>query len=1543
MKYLVRDLVPGKAYTLQFRSKAADGSVSNWSRQLSLTTTSDTTAPKTPTGLVVGLSGNAFTASWNAVTQSSDNSSATDLRQYLVRVSSSLAGGTKTFTTRGTSFELSYEQNAAIFGSAKASITFEVAADDLFGNTSAFSAGVSATNPAPAAPTGVSGNTIVDGVIIKWNANTELDLAGYKVYSGTTSGSQTTLEWSGVATTATIPTTLYATDKWYKVVAFDVFSTESTGTVVGPFRPGSPFATDTTAPSVPSGLAASLTNSTDGRSATANVSWTAVTDTDNDLSEYVIGYRPAGATDWQYAKVDYTNTTTQIGNLLPYTNYEFRIRSSDFSANLSTWSTTVTATATANTAPATVTGVTVTAGRESVTVSWNANTEADVVNGAGTYMVDIATNTGFTTPFSYRTGATNITVTGLAQNQTYYARVKAVDSLGLSSASWSATANGTTGTYPSASPSDGAVPTGAPTLTAAAGLGYVYLNWTPVTNADPVVYDVYMSTTSGFTTYDATTKITEVFGTSAIVDTTVAGASLAYGTTYYFKVRARDRDGSSTSISAQASAAPYKASTSDISTIDAGLITSNSSFTTNLFIGTGGAIQSTGYTSGGSTGFQLSNTGLVIKGTNNIVDVAAVSAGTISAKTWNVGAGGVINVDASGQIKSNNYSSGSTGYQLSNTGLEINDGSVDAKVLKTNSAIIGDLIIGQAANSLGSLKSFGYAAGVSGFKLDKTGLEINNGSIAAAALKIQDSDNIMPPEYAGFEFTSTFYTGKFAFSGSPTASIVNTGARFGYQALRVTATAANSTFTHLAPNASTYNVQVEPNETYILSAYMRCSSASLTNVSMRFRNQSTGGTYLNFATLDTTAGAAGWTRVSATFTAPADASLGMISIRADFAAVGDWYEVDGIQLERKVAGINTPSPWTPPGVTSVDAGVIRTGELRSTSMVTVNGVQQPAWAINLAGNAQLGNAFVRGTLVIGDYGDPDNGQSEARSGNFVSGYDGWRIGSDGDVEFNSGVFRGTLSGNEIYGPTIATTSDQTVDRIEIDSFGISVYEEQKINLIRRPHFSDLAVGTTTIPKYTGTSASTTVRNLPASYGTSTEKMIVLAPSASTGYVTYSDGVTTLQPGKRYWLNFKFMSYSPTSYSGNYGVGVKADDFKIIEGVTGRVLQASNRTEWLGDPFQSSAGIVSNGYVFSSQRSAPTGTDPNEGDLRSGSVGLYFDVPSDWNGSPISIRMPAAGWRYNGTTWIYLSAAKIGYSFISLVQEAFSGGYPYGNFVGTVNNSISVKDSYPNTELRTDSALGHVISNISSLSFNDLSASGGYNASLYSTGGSLTLTGRSVDLNSPVINLVSSGYGYTSTFSIGPDYSSIYSPKGVKTYSEGDLEMFTSGGSGAGLYVRSAGYTEMQGSFVYIPSATISAPKMQSVSLVFSDATTLTYTSATATSMGARGGRGTFIAPQSGAVLVLTNGQYKTSSAGQYAAIGFEIRVGSSTGTIFKGYDIDDSVLNFNDQWIRSGGAYFINGLTPGQTYYIQNMAASGGGSGVTGSFAQGRIIVVPQM
>ncbi len=119
--------------------------------------------------------------------------------------------------------------------------------------------------------------------------------------------------------------------------------------------------------------------------------------------------------------------------------------------------------------------------------------------------------------YTYKTGANTITISGLAQNTPYYARVRAVDSLGLASASWSLTLTVTTSTFPTSALSDGIAPSNSPAAIVTGGYGHLFVTWTPITNADPVTYEIHLSTTTNFTPVSGT-KVGEVSGTAFVIE-----------------------------------------------------------------------------------------------------------------------------------------------------------------------------------------------------------------------------------------------------------------------------------------------------------------------------------------------------------------------------------------------------------------------------------------------------------------------------------------------------------------------------------------------------------------------------------------------------------------------------------------------------------------------------------------------------------------------------------------------------------------------------------------------------------------------------------------------------------------------------------------------------------------------------------------------------------------------------------------------------------------------------------------------------------------
>lgn len=113
---------------------------------------------------------------------------------------------------------------------------------------------------------------------------------------------------------------------------------------------------------------------------------------------------------------------------------------------------------------------------------------------------------------------------------------------------------------------DGDPPASSPSLAAGVtgGPNYFALKWTAVSNADAVTYEIHESTSSGFTP-DGTTLVGETSGTLVFLRKTAAGGDYSYGTTYYFKLIAKDADGAA-SAGTQGSAQMVKIEYDELNT-----------------------------------------------------------------------------------------------------------------------------------------------------------------------------------------------------------------------------------------------------------------------------------------------------------------------------------------------------------------------------------------------------------------------------------------------------------------------------------------------------------------------------------------------------------------------------------------------------------------------------------------------------------------------------------------------------------------------------------------------------------------------------------------------------------------------------------------------------------------------------------------------------------------------------------------------------------------------------------------------------------------
>lgn len=353
---------------------------------------------------------------------------------------------------------------------------------------------------------------------------------------------------------------------------------------------------------------------------------------------------------------------------------------------------------------------------------------------------------------------------------------------------------------------------------------------------------------------------------------------------------------------------------------------------------------------------------------------------------------------------------------LAVTNAKVND--LSAAKLTAGTAFINDLFVRSSLvidDAAGHIQSDNFDAGLeTGWSLDENGLVIYNGTISAAALDLQDSQNIAPVPFSDFEFNEEYYHNSSNVANIITSTVTSgvlldilSTPRTGRQSVRVWNTAITNPTTHnyiFAPDGLTgtnANVEVNPG-VYILSVYMKKNGTPNQDVKLGLYTDT--GVAIQSAAQAVTS--TSWTRFSAALTVPSGAQKVKIYLEFGPQAANTGYDflVDSVQFERKVAGSSNPSPWTPPSETRIDGGAIVTGSIRSSSAsATVPG--QPAWSINTAGNMQIGDALIRGSLTVGSGAEA---ASIVQSGNYVANTTGWIIKGDGSVEFNSGLFRGEL-------------------------------------------------------------------------------------------------------------------------------------------------------------------------------------------------------------------------------------------------------------------------------------------------------------------------------------------------------------------------------------------------------------------------------------------------------------------------------------------------------------------------------------------------------
>lgn len=203
------------------------------------------------------------------------------------------------------------------------------------------------TNTAPTVPGAMTIPSSISGgstITVKWGASTDAqnNLAGYKVERSTNGGSSWSQIYQGTAVQTTNLVAFGTASVMYRVKAYDEegaesgYRTSSQVTVVNNRAPGAP-------------PAISVPNTVKG-GASLTVSWSAATDSDGNLSGYILERCINGGTSWTQiykgSALKYTDTITK-----GWTKVKYRVQSYDAYNAVSAYTTSAERTVENNTAP----------------------------------------------------------------------------------------------------------------------------------------------------------------------------------------------------------------------------------------------------------------------------------------------------------------------------------------------------------------------------------------------------------------------------------------------------------------------------------------------------------------------------------------------------------------------------------------------------------------------------------------------------------------------------------------------------------------------------------------------------------------------------------------------------------------------------------------------------------------------------------------------------------------------------------------------------------------------------------------------------------------------------------------------------------------------------------------------------------------------------------------------------------------------------------------------------------------------------------------
>ena len=495
--------------------------------------------PGTPTAPSATANNAAAAVSWTAPSNNGDAITGYDVESSADNGSTWSSPLSSALTSNATQATFSGLTNGT-------SYVFRVAAINTVGegSMSPQSAAVVPAAGAPAAPTGVTASRGDTQASVSWTAPSDTGggpITGYSLEWSSDNGAT----WSSPLASATTSTLTSATVTGLTdgtAYVFRVAAINAIGT--GAFSAQSAATTPAGVPGAPTNVGGTPGNTQ------VTVTWTAPSNNGDPITGYSVQSSTDGA-NWSSPLASALTSTATAAVVSSLTNgqaYRFRVAAIN---GIGTGSATATSsTITPATVPGAPTNVTASPGDTKALVSWTApasNGGASVTS----YTIRISIDNGGSWSTLGSIGGTAVNITNLTNGTTYVFDVAATNSAGTSA--YSATSNAVTPASVPGAPSN---------VTGAAGNGQVSVTWTaPSSNGGSAVtgYDVEWSSDSGNSWSSPLSSAQSSTSTAALV------TGLTNGTSYVFKVAARNVIGAGSFSTTSAAVMPAGAPTSPTS------------------------------------------------------------------------------------------------------------------------------------------------------------------------------------------------------------------------------------------------------------------------------------------------------------------------------------------------------------------------------------------------------------------------------------------------------------------------------------------------------------------------------------------------------------------------------------------------------------------------------------------------------------------------------------------------------------------------------------------------------------------------------------------------------------------------------------------------------------------------------------------------------------------------------------------------------------------------------------------------------------------